>query len=262
MNNPESNSIKESVVFAMDGTDTGLYPFLPYIMQDIWEFGASPEVVISLIKKLFGQTASLRLLDLGCGKGPVSVKAARSLGCRCHGVDAVPEFIAEAKHKAKEFGVDHLCTFETGDIREAVSNCRGYDVVVLGAIGPVLGTMYETLQTVVPCLSRQGVVVVDDGYTIDKQNDALSSVSNLGDLLLQIEAAGMQLLDNEIMQPDMIRVSNREIFGKMKQRCLQLAESQPDQRSLFLDYLAMQQVENEVLENKIVCATLVIGRRT
>lgn len=33
-------TIEESVVQAMDGTDAELFPFLPYILQDLWEIGA------------------------------------------------------------------------------------------------------------------------------------------------------------------------------------------------------------------------------
>ena len=32
-------SLEESVVTAMDGTNKKLFPFLPYIFQDIWEMG-------------------------------------------------------------------------------------------------------------------------------------------------------------------------------------------------------------------------------
>ena len=38
-------SLKESVVIAMDGSDERLFQFLPFIMQDLWEFGSSPESV-------------------------------------------------------------------------------------------------------------------------------------------------------------------------------------------------------------------------
>ncbi len=42
-------SIEESVVTAMDGTDIELFHFLPYILQDLWEIGADPDVIISLL---------------------------------------------------------------------------------------------------------------------------------------------------------------------------------------------------------------------
>ena len=130
-------TIEESVVIAMDCSDKELFPFFPYILQDLWEFGADPEAIIKLIGKHFKHYTGLKLLDLGCGKGAVSVKASKALGCSCHGIDAIPEFIDFAKQKVNEFNVCSLCTFETGDIREKVNNLSGYDIVVLGAIGPV-----------------------------------------------------------------------------------------------------------------------------
>lgn len=48
-------SIEESVVIAMDGSDKELFPFLPYIFQDIWEIGADPDAIIKLIKKILQQ---------------------------------------------------------------------------------------------------------------------------------------------------------------------------------------------------------------
>ncbi|MBU4450784.1 MAG: hypothetical protein KKE35_05770 [Actinobacteria bacterium] len=59
-------SLEESVVTAMDGTDSGLFPFLPYILQELWEIGASPEVIIRLVRKHTNNYSSLSMLDLGC----------------------------------------------------------------------------------------------------------------------------------------------------------------------------------------------------
>ncbi len=63
------NTIEESVVIAMDGSDIELFPFLPYILQDVWEIGADPEAIKKLIKKHCNNLAELKVLDLGCGKG-------------------------------------------------------------------------------------------------------------------------------------------------------------------------------------------------
>ncbi|MBU4494246.1 MAG: class I SAM-dependent methyltransferase, partial [Acidobacteria bacterium] len=61
-------TIEESVVTAMDGADSNLFPYLPYILQDLWEIGSSPEVIIELIRKHTNDYSSLKILDLGCGK--------------------------------------------------------------------------------------------------------------------------------------------------------------------------------------------------
>ncbi len=110
-------SLEECVVAAMDGTDKELFPFLPYILQDTWEIGADPETIIKLIHKHLNNFSNLNVLDLGCGKGAVSIQLANKLKCRCHGIDAIPEFIDEARKKAIEYHVNHLCKFEVGDIR-------------------------------------------------------------------------------------------------------------------------------------------------
>ncbi len=146
------SSVEKSVVVALDGTDSNLFPYLPYILQDLWELGTSPEVVLKLVRKHTTNQSNLKVLDLGCGKGAVSIKLAKELNCQCHGIDAVKEFIDEAKNKAKEFNVEEYCSFERDDIRVRIRDLKGYDIIVLGAIGPVLGDYYSTLTKVSKCI--------------------------------------------------------------------------------------------------------------
>lgn len=115
-------TLEECVVTAMDGSDKELFPFIPYILQDLWEIGADPNVIIKLVKKYFTGHANLHILDLGCGKGAVSIKLAKSLHCNCHGIDAIPQFIETAIQKANECEVGQRCKFETGDIRRLYLN--------------------------------------------------------------------------------------------------------------------------------------------
>lgn len=151
-------TIEESVITAMDGSDKELYPFLPYILQDLWEIGADPDTIIKLFRKHSKNYSNLKILDLGCGKGAVSIRVSKEFGCACYGIDAIPEFIDFAQQKAKEYSVDHLCNFEIGDIREKIKELLGYDVIILGAIGPVFGDYYTTLTTVSSCLSKTDIL--------------------------------------------------------------------------------------------------------
>ena len=151
-------SLEESVVTAMDGSDSGLFPFLPYILQDLWEIGASPEVIIELVRKHMNNYFSLSILDLGCGKGAVSIKLAKEFNCTCLGIDAIKEFINEANNKAKEYGVDHLCKFEVGDIRERIKVLTQFNIIILGAIGPVFGDYFKTLSIISKCLKKEGLI--------------------------------------------------------------------------------------------------------
>ena len=86
------------------------------------------------------------MLDLACGKGAVSVQAAKGLNCKVKGIDIIPEFIGYAIGKAKEYGVEDLCESRTGDINNAVNVEKNYDIVILGAVGDVPGYLEETIQ--------------------------------------------------------------------------------------------------------------------
>lgn len=253
---------EESVVASMDGSDIRLFPFLPYLMQDLWEIGADPQAIIRLIRKHCKKPGSLRVLDLGCGKGAVSVKLAAELGCFCHGIDALPGFIDFAVSKAIEYGVDHLCLFETADIRYKARELSGYDVVVLGAIGPVFGNYTDTLNTLAGCLQEGGIFLIDDGYIEDESEFSHPLMLKKSIVLSQISEAGMELVENDVMHAEEISISDEYIFDSLKKRCEELMEKYPEKQHIFLDYIQQQEVENNVLETLVTCSTLVIRKRS
>jgi len=253
-------SIEECVVIAMDGSDKELFPFLPYILQDIWEIGADPNAIIKLIKKNGNNYTELKVLDLGCGKGAVSVTVSKTLGCTCYGIDAIPEFVEFAQQKATEYKVNHLCIFETGDIREKVKDLSGYDVVILGAIGPIFGDYFSTLSTLTKCINENGFFIIDDAYIDDNSVFSHPLMYKKSDILQQIEKAGMELVENDIMNRDNIVDSDDYIFDNLKERCQELIEKYPNKKNLFLDYIRKQEIENDVLENIVIGTTLVIKK--
>lgn len=252
---------EESVVNAMDGSDKRLFKYLPYILQDTWEFGATPDAIIELVSKYFKVYSDLKILDLGCGKGAVSVKMAKALGCQCYGLDAVPEFIEYAKQKASEFGVSHLCKFQTGDIREEVKKLSGYHVIILGAIGPVLGDYYSTLTSLSNCVSGDGIFIIDDGYIDDNSNFHNPHILRFKSIVRQIDLAGMELIGNNIATKEEVKESDNGIFENIKKRCNELAEKYPENKTLFLDYIKKQGKENEIIENQIICSTMLVKRK-
>ena len=253
-------SLEESVVTAMDGTDKELFPYLPYILQDIWEIGADPEIIIRLIERHFINHDRLKILDLGCGKGAVSIKVAKKFGCSCYGIDAIPEFISDARKKAVEYNVEHLCRFEVGDIREKVKVLSSFDIIILGAIGPVFGDYYTTLTTLSGCLNETGVFIIDDGYIENNSNFTHPSIQKQETIIQQIHSAGMQLIEEVIIGKDDIKDSDDYIFDNLGKRCFELIERYPEKKNLFLDYIEKQEEENDVLENKVICSTMVIKR--
>lgn len=254
-------TIEESVVTAMDGTDKELFPFLPYILQDVWEIGADPNTIINLIKKYFNNLSVLKVLDLGCGKGAVSINISRECGCTCKGIDAVPEFIAFAKQKAAALNVGHLCSFEVGDIREKVKDLSNFDIVVLGAIGPVFGDYFTTFSILKHCINHNGIFIIDDGYIDDASDFTHPMMLKKSVILQQLEKAGMQVLADEVMDRDGMKSADDYIFNHLKKRCDELIAQMPDKTKLFQNYIENQLIENDVLESKIIGTTMVIKKK-
>ena len=254
------STVEESVVMAMDGVDSNLFPYLPYILQDIWEIGTSPEIVIELIKKHTAEHSNLRVLDLGCGKGAVSIKLAEEFKCHCLGVDAVEAFIDEAKNRAKEINVDKYCCFECDDIRVKISGLKDYDVVILGAIGPVFGDYYSTLSTVSNCMKENGLVIIDDGYIDDGSEYSHSLAEQKSEILKQTSAAKMKLVDEVITDKDEIAKSGEHIYRHIKKRCQELIDKHPEEKGLFVDYIKKQEEECDALETKLICSTMLFKK--
>jgi len=253
-------TLEESIIRAMDGTDPELVPFLPYILQDSWEIGSDPNTMIDLVRKHTRDHADLRILDLGCGKGAVSVKIAEEFKCECLGIDAIKEFIDEADRKAKEHGVERLCRFEAGDIRERVKSLQGFDVIILGSIGPVLGDYSQTLGSLKDCVKGNGIIIIDDGYITNDSDYVHPLVQKQDVVYRQIIDSGMKLIDEVVFDKDYITASDDAIYESLKKRCLELIEQFPGKATLFTDYMKRQEEENVVLEEKIVCAAMVIRR--
>lgn len=256
-------SVEESVVIAMDGADKELFTYLPYILQDVWEIGSDPEIIIEIIKKhIINDHSNLKILDLGCGKGAVSIKVAEQFGCHCHGIDAISEFIDCANKKAVEYNVNNLCLFEVADIREKIKTLKEYDIVILGSIGPVFGNHYTTLSLINKHLKPNGLIILDDGYIDDGSSYTHPLIQKQGAILKQIQSAGMMLSDEMVINKDDISEADDDIFNKLKNRCMELISKYPEKRQLFEDYIQKQIEENEVLENKIICSAMVIKKIT
>jgi cyclopropane fatty-acyl-phospholipid synthase-like methyltransferase len=253
-------SIEECVVRAMDGEDKELFPYLPYILKDLWEIGADPEIIISLIDRHFVNPARLSILDLGCGKGAVSVKIANKFGCSCHGIDAIHEFISDARKKALEYNVEHLCRFEVGDIRLRVNFLSSFDIIILGAIGPVFGDYFTTLTTLSGCLNDTGVIIIDDSYIENNSDYSHPLIQKQSKTIQEIHSAGMQIIEEVIIGKDHIKESDNSIFDNLKKRCLELMALYPHRKDIFMNYIKKQEEENFVLENKVICSTMLIKR--
>lgn len=253
------NSVEESVMASLDGEDAELYPFMPYLLQDLWEIGASPEVMRQLITKHRLQERGVsRILDLGCGKGAISVPLASEFGFQVHGIDALPDFIEEARYWAEHYNVSPLCRFEVGDVRKRITQLREYDLAILGSIGPVFGPVEATVMQVSGALKPGGYILLDDGYLPDDSPGRDPIYDTRSEALRQIQRTGVEIVEEHIIERDMIEEADADIYQAIEQRAHELIAQHPAQRHLFEAYLHRQAEENERLETEIICVTWVL----
>ena len=256
----KSQTFEESVIMAMDGSDKELFPYMPYILQDLWEMGSDPDTIITLINKNLLKHEDLKVLDLGCGKGAVSIRVADKFKCQYRGIDAIEDFILYARIKAIEYKVDELCLFEVGDIRESIKKLPRYDVIILGSIGPVFGDYQNTLTTLKKHLNENGIIIIDDAYIEDESEFSHPLVLKHKELIKQINACGLRLVETVSSRKENVADMSNTIHEKVKKRCFELADLHPDKKKLFMDFISLQEYQIDIYTNKVICSTFVIKK--
>lgn len=262
--NYETNQTLEKLAGSLTAETTELIPFLPYLLQDIWELGSKAEDMIRLITGNININSETKVIDLGCGKGAVSVALSKALGIRVTGIDLLADFIKVAEVKAEEYGVKHLCDFTVQDINESVKTARGYDIAVLGAVGDVLGEPKETLCKLRQVVRSNGYILLDEAYLtgdrrdVKYQNYEYLTLAQWKKLFLEtdLELIAEINCDDDGSADKVNEYNNRMI----KIRADELSEQYPDKRRIFEEYVESQQKECDDLDETIVGVTWLLKR--
>lgn len=252
--------IEEKLAKSLTAESAELLPYLPYLLQDLWELGSDPAAVVRAAKDI-GAGPNWKALDLACGKGAVSIRLAKETGCSVKGVDLISEFIEFARQKAEEWGVGHLCEFTEGDINEAAKTETGYDLTILGAVGSVMGNPEQTLEKLKGTVKPGGYVIIDDGY-IEEGADAPRHEAEYytrEQWMRAFEGAGFSLAA-EIKAGDETLSVNDSNTAAIAMRAAELAAAHPERRALFEEYVAAQQRECDDMTDRVVSVMWVLRR--
>jgi len=262
-----TNETKEKLAASLTAETTELLPFLPYLLQDFWELGSDPNVMIELIKKHVVLSSETRVLDLACGKGAVSVKLAEQLKIKVKGVDILPEFIEYAKKKASEYKVTNLCEFVVGDINKAVVTEKDYDIVIFGAAGNVLGSPAETLRKLKSVIKSGGSILIDEGFLPEgvKQSDVKHCVYELfteKQWMTFFKEAELELVETVSDENNDTPASGNSEKGMafITARANELIAQYPDKKGIFEGYVRGQQDEYDDIDNTISCVTWMLRK--
>jgi len=249
---PES---REKLAKSLSADRIELIPYLAYLLQDLWELGSETKDIIELISRHCPVSNKLRILDPGCGKGAVSIQLAKEFGCKVKGIDIMPEFIAYAKNKAKEYRVDSLCDFITGDINQVIEEEKDNDIVILGALGDVLGDRLETIIKLKETVKPAGYILIDEAYS---KNGSDLKYPTREMCLKTFDQAGVKLVAEKAMENEEISAINRFNQEHIINRANELKVLHPDKTEMFESYIQNQQVECDELEGDLIGVTLLL----
>jgi len=253
-------SVEESVVTALDGNSIELFPFLPYILQDLWEIGSSPDTIINLIKKNCTNYNQLEILDIGCGKGAVSINIAKTLSSKCYGIDAVGEFIEFCNAKAIELNLADLCQFKTADCRIDCYFDKQFDVIILGSVGPIFGDYASTFKHILPFMKSDSILILDDGYLDDNDTSTHHLAIKKIELIKHSSNSGLYLLDEVPSLLEGLKEQNEYILNSLITRCKELMNIYSTKKDIFQNYIDMQIEETNAIETYIKCSTIVFKK--
>jgi cyclopropane fatty-acyl-phospholipid synthase-like methyltransferase len=202
------------------------------------------------------------MLDLGSGKGAISINLAKQFGFRAVGIDASRPFLKVAKQKAIEFKVQDLCQFIYGDIREYVKERRDYDLVVYASLGGVLGNFKEIIDKTRNCVRTDGYIIIDDGYL-----KGTNKVNRIGynhyvshqETVKQLTSFGDRVIQ-EISTAEITTTINLDYMKVIKKRANAAIQKFPNLKDAIEQYIENQEMECDIIDNYIEGALWVIQR--
>ncbi len=234
-------------------TEEKLLPYIPFLLQDLWVLGSSIDQIIETVGTLNKISPIESMLDLGCGKGAVSIQLAARYGLHAVGIDAMIPFLEDAEKKASEHNVSHLCKFINQDIHEYVSNEHDYDLVLLAAVGGIFGSLKNTVAQMRTQIRTGGFIMIDDGFL--KKDDSLNRkgyehCKNYNDTVRELTHFGDQIVD-QINTSATSNKINKEYHTLITKRGEELISKHKELEKDIRDYILLQEEECNVLENEI-----------
>ena len=190
-----------------------------------------------------------KVLDLGCGKGAVSVQIASKFGFEVVGIDAMPEFLKDADKKASENHVSDLCTFYEMDIQNYVIDEHDFDVVILASLGGIFGNHKNTIKKLRTQVRPGGYMVIDDGYLKKEKflnRKGYRHYRNYEETVDKLTKFNDRLLA-EIPTTEVSKKINDEYLKVIENRTIELMNQYPTLEKVLKSHLDLQREECDIV---------------
>ena len=248
------------VAYALEAP-TALLPFLPELLADLDELGSDAELIANVLTDL-RLPPMARVIDLGCGKGAVSIEIAAELGLQVLGIELFAPFVAHCVAAARQAGVDQLCEFRQGDAKALVGSLPPADVVVFAALGDVLGSPSETMRVVRQYVRSGGFIVIADAFLRDggstsfagfesyrSRQETVNGLTHWGDTVVR-----------EVLEAASTAVENDEDAAAIYRRAVEIAARHPEHANQLLAFARYQAEANEHISENLSGAVWVLQR--
>ncbi|MGD9899640.1 MAG: class I SAM-dependent methyltransferase [Calditrichaceae bacterium] len=253
---------KEKLAEAL-GVSQEILPYLSELLADLSLLGSWPEEIIELLKPLKLPAPLTRVLDLGCGKGSVSIPLAEKLKFQIRGVDLFSPFVKEARKNAKKSPASNLCKFEIGDMRDVLKERASYDIVIFASVGSVLGDFEECVGQLRKAVRPGGYMVIDDGFLRRARRLERPGYQHYRphkETIRQLTNYGDKLIHEKIYPLSRLREFNQNTTSLIRRRAEILTEKNPGKAELFARYVRWEESECKILETETTWATWLLQR--
>ena len=247
-----NDNTQQSVANSLE-VEKNILPYISYLLQDLWALGSSVDQILDLVSTLPLSSDTTKVLDLGCGKGAVSVQIASNFGFDVVGVDAMPEFLEDAYKKSSEYQVSDLCTFIEQDILTYVTDKHNFDIVILASLGGILGSNKNTIKKLRTQVRPGGYVVIDDGYLKKREllnRKGYKHYQNYEKTVEELTMFNDRLL-SEIPTTEVSLKINNEYLKVIENRSSELIDQYPELEKDLNNYLDLQREECDILNSEI-----------
>jgi cyclopropane fatty-acyl-phospholipid synthase-like methyltransferase len=221
-----------------------LAPVLGELFAEMDALGSSPRQTVHLLRTA-GIGAGDRVLDLGCGRGGVTVAAAKQLGCRCVGVDAVPAFVQAARSLAIKRSIQVRCEFRVGDVRRVRSGRTFNAGLMLGLFDAVRAT--ALLRTFV---RPGGVMIVDDAVAVGPQRKRRGWMT-LAEANAAITRRGDQMIGEVVWSAREVRAHEATLYARLANNATRLARARPELSQELEAFLRRQRAAGRELAGSL-----------
>lgn len=236
-----------------------MLPFAAELLQDLDELGSDSDQIVETLSSL-SIGAEHSVLDLGCGKGAVSLEVASALGCAVVGVDGHEDFIVQARQAAVKEGLAGRATFHVADARGFSGS---FDAVLALALGDVLGSPTQTMAKLRELTPSGGIIVVSDGYLSkpgDTRPTGFEDYRDRKGMLAGYMAHGDALVGEWLFEEEPDGPSEEDETALIACRAKDLARAHPQLKPYLEEYVQGQQDIVAWMDQHFVDATWVFRR--